>query len=126
MSHVRGKDTKPEVMVRQFLFAQGFRYRLYRKDLPGKPDIVLPKYKTVIFINGCFWHGHSGCKYATIPEANHDFWLAKISGNIERDKTNYAKLYELGWKVVEIWQCELKPKFRDQTLTNLLTELRND
>ena len=126
MSHVRGKDTKPEVMVRQFLFAQGFRYRLYRKDLPGKPDIVLPKYKTVIFINGCFWHGHSGCKYATIPEANHDFWLAKISGNIERDKTNYAKLFELGWKVVEIWQCELKPKFREQTLNNLLTELRND
>ena len=126
MSHVRGKDTKPEVMVRKFLFANGFRYRLYRKDLPGKPDIVLPKYKTVIFINGCFWHGHSGCKYATIPEANHDFWLAKISGNIERDKTNYAKLFELGWKVIEIWQCELKPKFREQTLNNLLTELRND
>ena len=126
MSHVRGKDTKPEVMVRKFLFAQGFRYRLYRKDLPGKPDIVLPKYKTVIFINGCFWHGHSGCKYATIPEANHDFWLAKISGNIERDKSNYAKLFELGWKVIEIWQCELKPKFREQTLNNLLTELRND
>ena len=126
MSHVRGKDTKPEVMVRKFLFAQGFRYRLYRKDLPGKPDIVLPKYNTVIFINGCFWHGHSGCKYATIPKANHDFWLAKISGNIERDKSNYAKLYELGWKVIEIWQCELKPKFREQTLNNLLTELRND
>ena len=126
MSHVRGKDTKPEVMVRKFLFAQGFRYRLYRKDLPGKLDIVLPKYNTVIFINGCFWHGHSGCKYATIPKANHDFWLAKISGNIERDKTNYAKLFELGWKVVEIWQCELKPKFREQTLNNLLTELRND
>ena len=126
MSHVRGKDTKPEVMVRQFLFAQGFRYRLYRKDLPGKPDIVLPKYRTVIFINGCFWHGHTGCKYATIPEANHDFWLAKISGNIERDKSNYAKLFELGWKVIEIWQCELKPKFREQTLNNLLTELRND
>ena len=126
MSHVRGKDTKPEVMVRKFLFAQGFRYRLYRKDLPGKPDIVLPKYRTVIFINGCFWHGHSGCKYATIPEANHDFWLAKISGNVERDKSNYAKLFELGWKVIEIWQCELKPKFREQTLNNLLTELRND
>lgn len=126
MSHVRGKDTKPEVMVRQYLFANGFRYRLYRKDLPGKPDIVIPKYKTVIFINGCFWHGHSGCKYATIPEANHDFWLAKISGNIERDKSNHAKLFELGWKVIEIWQCELKPKFREQTLNNLLTELRND
>ena len=126
MSHVRGKDTKPEVMVRQFLFAQGFRYRLYRKDLPGKPDIVLPKYKTVIFINGCFWHGHSDCKYATIPEANHDFWIAKISGNIERDKSNHAKLYELGWKVIEIWQCKLKPKFREQTLNNLITELQND
>ncbi len=126
MSHVRGKDTKPEVMVRKFLFTQGFRYRLYRKDLPGKPDIVLPKYKTVIFINGCFWHGHSGCKSATIPEANHDFWLAKISGNIERDKSNHAKLFELGWKVIEIWQCKLKPKFREQTLNNLLTELRND
>ncbi len=126
MSHVRGKDTKPEVMVRQFLFAHGFRYRLYRKDLPGKLDIVLPKYKTVIYINGCFWHGHTGCKYATIPEANHDFWIAKISGNIERDKSNHAKLYELGWKVIEIWQCELKPKFREQTLNNLLTELRND
>ena len=126
MSHVRGKDTKPEVMVRQFLFAQGFRYRLYRKDLPGKPDIVLPKYRTVIFINGCFWHGHTGCKYATIPEANHDFWLAKISGNVERDKSNYAKLFELGWKVIQIWQCELKPKFREQTLNILLTELRND
>ncbi len=126
MSHVRGKNTKPEVMVRQFLFAQGFRYRLYRKDLPGKPDIVLPKYKTVIFIHGCFWHGLPGCKYATIPEANHDFWFAKISGNIERDKSNYAKLNELGWKVIEIWQCELKPKFREQTLNNLLTELRND
>ena len=126
MSHVRGKDTGPEVMVRQYLFANGFRYRLYRKDLPGKPDIVLPKYRTVIFINGCFWHGHTGCKYATIPEANHDFWLAKISGNIERDKSNYAKLFELGWKVIEIWQCELKPKFREQTLNNLLTELRND
>ena len=126
MSHVRGKDTKPEVMVRQFLFAHGFRYRLYRKDLPGKLDIVLPKYKTVIYINGCFWHGHTGCKYATIPEANHDFWIAKISGNIERDKSNHAKLYELGWKVIEIWQCELKPKFREQTLNNLLIELRND
>ena len=126
MSHVRGKDTKPEVMVRQFLFAHGFRYRLYRKDLPGKLDIVLPKYKTVIYINGCFWHGHTGCKYATIPEANHDFWIAKISGNIERDKSNHAKLYELGWKVIEIWQCKLKPKFREQTLNNLLTELRND
>ena len=124
MSHVRGKDTKPEVMVRKFLFAQGFRYRLYRKDLPGKPDIVLTKYKTIIFINGCFWHGHSGCSYATIPEANHDFWLTKITGNIDRDKSNYSKLSKLGWKVIVIWQCELKPKFREQTLNNLLTKIK--
>ena len=126
MSHVRGKDTKPEVMVRQFLFAQGFRYRLYRKDLPGKPDIVLPKYKTIIFINGCFWHGHSDCKHATIPETNRKFWLSKISGNIERDKSTYAKLDALGWRVVEIWQCQLKPKTKDQTLNNLITELQNE
>lgn len=126
MSHIRGKDTKPEVLVRKFLFANGFRYRLYRKDLPGKPDIVLPKYKTVVFINGCFWHGHTGCKYATIPVANHDFWLEKISGNIERDKLNYTKLYKLGWKVIEVWQCELKPKFREQTLNNLLSKLSNE
>lgn len=126
MSHIRGKDTKPEVLVRKFLFANGFRYRLYRKDLPGKPDIVLPKYKTVVFINGCFWHGHAGCKYATIPVANHEFWRDKISGNVERDKLNYTKLYKLGWKVIEVWQCELKPKFREQTLNNLLSKLSNE
>lgn len=126
MSHIRSKDTKPEVMVRHFLFSRGFRYRLYRKDLPGKPDIVLTKYKTVIFINGCFWHGHKDCKYATLPSENHDFWLTKISGNIERDKLNYEKLNKLGWKVIEIWQCELKPKFRENTLNNLLLKLRNE
>ncbi len=126
MSHIRSKDTKPEVMVRHFLFSRGFRYRLYRKDLPGKPDIVLTKYKTVIFINGCFWHGHKDCKYATLPSENHDFWLTKISGNIERDKLNYEKLNKLGWKVIEIWQCELKSKFRENTLNNLLLKLRNE
>ena len=126
MSHVRSKDTKPEVIVRKFLFANGFRYRLYKKDLPGRPDIVLPKYKTVIFINGCFWHGHLGCKSATIPKTNQEFWLAKIIGNIERDKLNYNKLHSLGWKVVEIWQCELKTEFRERTFNNLLAELRND
>lgn len=82
MSHIRGTNTKPEILVRQFLFRHGFRFRIYRKDLPGKPDIVLPKYKTAIFINGCFWHGHSGCKYATIPKTNYEFWLDKITGNI--------------------------------------------
>ena len=126
MSHIKSKNTKPEVLVRRFLFAYGFRFRLHRKDLPGKPDIVLPKYKTVIFINGCFWHGHSDCKYATIPETNRKFWLSKISGNIERDKSTYAKLDALGWRVVEIWQCQLKPKTKDQTLNNLITELQNE
>ncbi len=126
MSHIKSKDTKPEVLVRQFLFAHGFRFRLYRKNLPGKPDIVLPKYKTAIFINGCFWHGHYSCKYATIPETNRDFWQAKISGNIERDKLSYSSLESMGWKVIEIWQCQLKPKTKTQTLNNLITELQNE
>ena len=114
------------VLVRRFLFANGFRFRLHRKDLPGKPDIVLPRYKTVIFINGCFWHGHSGCKYASIPETNREFWQAKISGNIERDKSTYSKLESLGWRVIEIWQCQLKPKEKERTLNNLITELQNE
>lgn len=126
MSHIRSKNTKPEVLVRCFLFAHGFRFRLHRKDLPGKPDIVLPKYKTVIFINGCFWHGHNGCRYASIPETNREFWLSKISGNIERDKSTFEKLVVMGWKVIEIWQCQLKPKTKDHTLNNLIKELQNE
>lgn len=126
MSHVKSKNTKPEVLVRRFLFAHGFRFRLYRKDLPGKPDIVLPKYKTAIFINGCFWHGHENCKYAKLPETNHEFWLTKINGNIQRDITTSAKLTEMGWRIFTIWQCELKPKNIDNTLNNLITELQNE
>jgi len=126
MSHIRSKNTKPEILVRQFLFAQGFRFRLHRKDLPGKPDIVLPKYKAVIFINGCFWHGHSQCRYATIPKTNRDFWLAKISGNVERDKNIRSQLQFLGWHVIDVWQCELKPKTKDQTLKNLIITIRNE
>lgn len=126
MSHIKSKDTKPEVLVRRFLFAHGFRFRLHQKDLPGKPDIVLPKYKTVIFINGCFWHGHKDCKYSSLPETNRDFWATKISGNVERDKATYAKLIEMGWRVIELWQCQLKPKTKDQTLSNLITELKNE
>lgn len=126
MSHVKSKNTKPEVLVRSFLFAKGFRFRLHRKDLPGKPDIVLPKYKTVIFINGCFWHGHPNCKYATLPETNRDFWSDKISGNMERDKVTFSLLEKMGWKVLVIWQCELKPKTKDQTLQNLITEIQNE
>lgn len=126
MSKIKSKDTKPEMLVRRFLFSHGFRFRLHRKDLPGNPDIVLPKYKTVIFINGCFWHGHKDCKFATIPETNRDFWLTKISGNIIRDNESVERLKQSGWKVIVIWQCELKPKVKDQTLEQLITKLQNE
>lgn len=125
MSNVKSKNTKPEILVRKFLFSHGYRYRVNRKDLPGKPDIVLPKYKTVVFINGCFWHGHENCKYATIPETNHDFWLTKISGNVERDKLTREKLTLMGWRVIDIWQCQLKAKEKDATLNHLITTLSN-
>lgn len=126
MSNVKSKNTKPEIMVRKFLFSSGFRYRINRKNLPGKPDIVLPKYKTVIFVNGCFWHGHKNCKYATIPESNRDFWAAKITGNIKRDEETRENLLVLGWRVIEIWQCQLKPRTKEKTLTELLSLLRNE
>lgn len=125
MSHIKSKNTKPEVLVRRYLFAHGFRFRLHCKDLPGNPDIVLSKYKTVIFINGCFWHGHAGCKYSTIPATNREFWAAKIAGNAERDISAIATLDSMGWKVIVIWQCQLKPKTRDLTLEKLTKDLRN-
>ena len=125
MSHVKGKNTKPEIMVRKFLFEHGYRYRLHRKDLPGKPDIVLPKYKTAIFINGCFWHGHKDCKYFTLPETNSEFWRSKIDSNIKRDKESHEELSKLGWKVIDIWQCNLK-KDKVQTLENLIKSIKNE
>lgn len=126
MSRIKSKDTKPEIMVRKFLFSHGFRYRVNRKDLPGRPDIVLPKYKTVIFINGCFWHGHPGCKYATMPETNKEFWTKKINSNMERDISNVNELIKSGWRVITIWQCQLKSKNKDKTLSTLLSELKNE
>lgn len=108
MSAVKGKDTKPEVLVRKWLHAAGYRFRLHVKDLPGKPDIVLPKYKTVIFVNGCFWHQHSGCSHAKLPETNKQFWDDKLRKNIHRDERNYKKLRDLGWDVQIIWECEVK------------------
>lgn len=107
MSKIRGKDTKPEIIVRKWLWTHGFRYRLHRKDLPGNPDIVLPKYNTVIFVHGCFWHRHKNCRYATTPKTRKNFWMEKFEGNIQRDKKNQAKLRKLGWKVIVIWECEL-------------------
>jgi len=108
MSRIRSKDTKPEMLVRKFLHKNGFRYRLYVKSLPGKPDIVLPKYKTVIFIHGCFWHGHEGCKYYVVPKTRTEWWLHKIGTNISNDSNVETALKNAGWKVIKIWECELK------------------
>ena len=108
MSRIKSKDTKPEILVRKFLFSKGFRYKLHDKSLPGKPDIVLPKYKTVIFVHGCFWHGHKGCKYAKLPETRKSFWYEKIRRNMELDSINKKTLRKRGWTIIEIWQCQLK------------------
>ena len=108
MSRVRSQDTKPEIIVRSFLHREGYRFRLHVKDLPGKPDIVLPKYKTVIEVRGCFWHRHPGCKVSTMPSTNKDFWQNKFRQNVERDKKNESELKNLGWKVIVIWGCETK------------------
>jgi DNA mismatch endonuclease (patch repair protein) len=108
MSRIRSKDTKPEMLVRKFLFSKGFRYRVNDKKLPGKPDIVLPKYKTVIFVHGCFWHGHDNCKYASMPKTRTEWWFEKISGNKARDKVKRGLLKKEKWRVIQIWECELK------------------
>ena len=123
MSRIKGKNTKPEIMVRKFLFANGFRYRLHVKTLPGKPDIVLPKYKTVVFVNGCFWHAHEGCKYYVVPKTHTDWWLQKLSINKQKDIDNFSKLATSGWKIITIFECELKAKKLNQTLSHLLDEL---
>ncbi len=125
MSRIRGKDTKPEGIVRKYLFAQGFRYRKNDTKLPGKPDIVLPKYHTVIFVNGCFWHGHDGCKYFVWPKNHADFWRKKIAENTLRDTKNCKLLRELGWQVITIWECELKEHKQDSTLEQLVVRIRN-
>ncbi len=108
MSRVSGKDTKPEIVVRSLLHKNGYRFRIHRKDLPGKPDITLPKYKKVIFIHGCFWHGHPGCSRSKRPVTNQEFWREKLDKNIERDKVSVNALIQLGWDVLIIWSCEVK------------------
>lgn len=125
MSRIKGKDTKPEEIVRKYLFSQGFRYRKNDKRLPGKPDIVLPKYKTVIFVNGCFWHKHEGCRYFVWPKSNSEFWKEKIGRTVERDREKTAELVATGWKVLVIWECELKPAVREDTLKHLCEQLRS-
>ena len=116
MSRIKSKNTKPEETVRKYLFSQGFRYRKNDKRLPGTPDIVLPKYRTVISVNGCFWHGHEGCRYFVWPENNADYWKEKILANVERDKRNISKLKTQGWKVITVWECELKKNVVNDTL----------
>lgn len=119
MSRIKGTNTKPEMLVRKFLHAKGLRYRLHNKDLPGKPDLTFPKYHTVIFINGCFWHGHKGCKYFVMPKTRTEWWSEKIEKNIKRDSKSLDDLKELGWYSLVIWECELKPDKREKTLSNL-------
>lgn len=124
MSRIRGNNTKPELVVRKFLFAKGFRYRIHVKKLPGHPDIVLPKYKTVIFVNGCFWHAHERCNYFVWPKNNAQFWKDKILGNVRRDKENYQSLESMGWRVVILWECQIKRKSdREKVLLALIDTL---
>lgn len=124
MSAVKGKDTKPEMIVRKYLFSKGLRFRLHVRSLPGNPDIVLPKYKAVVFINGCFWHGHEGCKYYRLPKSNVEFWESKITNNKNRDVLNEVKLKELGWRVIRIWECEIRRvQDRNQSLERLYNQI---
>jgi DNA mismatch endonuclease (patch repair protein) len=123
MSSIRSKDTKPELLVRKFLFSKGFRFRVNDKKLPGKPDIVLPKYKTVIFVHGCFWHGHEDCKYFSLPKTRSEWWFEKIGKNKSRDKKNVSVLRKEKWKVIEIWECELK-KGKERTLKKVVKKLK--
>ena len=123
MQMVRSKDTKPEMIVRRFLFSKGYRYKLHDNKLPGKPDIVLKKYNTVILVHGCFWHAHSSCNNWKMPETNKEYWSRKIGRNVLRDIRNQNEIMELGWNLIVIWECQLKPKKKEKTLQNLIGEL---
>lgn len=124
MSRIKGRKTKPEEIVAKYLFSQGFRYRRNVKKLPGTPDIVLKKYKTVIFVNGCFWHMHEGCKYFVWPNDNSEFWKNKLLANKERDEKEKKEIEELGWKVIVVWECQLKKAERERTLNWLIEKIR--
>lgn len=123
MSRIKGRDTTIEVMVRKYLFAQGFRFRKNDKRYPGKPDVVLPKYKTVIFVNGCFWHQHKGCKNATVPKSRTEFWLEKLGKNVENDEKHTCELEAMGWHVISLWECELKGSFETR-MSAVVNELK--
>ncbi|MGI6815152.1 very short patch repair endonuclease [Bacteroides sp. KG123] len=123
MSRIKSKNTKPELIVRRYLFAYGFRFRIHVNTLPGKPDIVLRKYRTVIFVNGCFWHGHENCNFYSFPKTNVEFWKRKIERNKERDLKNRIKIRTMGWHVILLWECQLKPQKRAETLAGLILTL---
>ena len=123
MSRIRGKDTGPEMVIRKALFANGFRYRLHVKNLPGKPDIVLPKYNAVVIVDGCFWHGHKNCKFFRMPKSRISFWRKKIDANRARDVKNRRKLRRLGWNVIQIWECQLSARKYEKTFQRILDNL---
>ena len=124
MAAIRGKDTAPELAVRRILHAMGLRFRLHRKDLPGRPDIVLPKHRTVVFVHGCFWHRHEDCRYTTTPKTRQEFWQTKFDANVERDRRNRTDLLQLGWRVIVIWECELRqPSDLKERLSGLFPQL---
>lgn len=125
MAAIHGKDTKPEKMVRSYLWSHGFRYRLNDPRLPGKPDVVLRKYHTCVFVNGCFWHGHEGCRFYRVPKTNTPFWEEKVRRNKERDLKVRHQLTALGWNCIVVWECELKPKVRERTLKSLAFTLNS-
>lgn len=119
MASIRGKNTRPELLVRKYLFGKGYRYRLNHPRLPGHPDLVLRRYRTVIFVNGCFWHGHEGCRNFVLPKSNVEFWEKKITRNRERDVRVQRKLAAMGWHCITVWECQLKPAVREKTLRSL-------
>jgi len=124
MSAIKSKNTKPEIKVRKVLHSMGYRFRLHSKDLPGSPDIVLPKYKTVIFVHGCFWHRHENCKYASTPKIRQEFWNKKFKTNIERDLEIQDKIKNIGWQSVVIWECEINELIKDSSM--IINKLKND
>lgn len=123
MSRIRAKDTKPEIIVRKFLYSLGYRYRLHVKHLPGTPDVVLPKYRTLIFVHGCFWHGHKGCKKFVMPQSRQDYWIEKILNNVMKDKLYRKELKKMGWTVYTVWECQLQKSKANKTLSQLASKI---
>lgn len=126
MSKIRSKNTKPEIVVRKLLFAKGYRFRIHDKKLPSNPDIVLKKYNTVIFVHGCFWHMHESCKFSSVPASNMEYWVPKLTKNAMNDEAAVEILRNLNWKVIVLWECQLRSKVREDTLNNLIEDLKNN